>query len=456
MQTQQTPTPSLPNTGEALVIRQLRRHGFRYLHVIDALALYSLMVLITLARFGVDWPTYARSHYLVGFGVATAIHMTIYYFGGMYEYEQRLGLPPWLPKVSLLTSLAVLASAAVGLAAERYLMPRGNLVALLGLATVAVTLNRWVARRLRSRRFGSSRILLVGNPDDIDLARSHLADSGGDAAVVGQTAVAEGLLEEVARVGATDVLLLSGDSLDLVYPDPLEELANRKIGVFYRISPSDTLLGLQRSRQIAGMPFVALRAHAVPDYRLRLKRVLELAVLVVLAPFLAVLVPLVAGYVRVKVGKGIFFRQERVGRHAQRFTMVKFRSMRHDAEVASGAVLADAEDPRVVPGMRWLRESRLDELPQLWNVLKGEMSIVGPRPERPEFVAALEELIPGYGRRHDLPPGITGLAQIRGHYQTDPGYKLGHDLQYVVNWSPVLDLQIMAETVLVMLRRSAR
>lgn len=456
MQTQQTPTPSLPNTGEALVIRQLRRHGFRYLHVIDALALYSLMVLITLARFGVDWPTYARSHYLVGFGVATAIHMTIYYFGGMYEYEQRLGLPPWLPKVSLLTSLAVLASAAVGLAAERYLMPRGNLVALLGLATVAVTLNRWVARRLRSRRFGSSRILLVGNPDDIDLARSHLADSGGDAAVVGQTAVAEGLLEEVARVGATDVLLLSGDSLDLVYPDPLEELANRKIGVFYRISPSDTLLGLQRSRQIAGMPFVALRAHAVPDYRLRLKRVLELAVLVVLAPFLAVLVPLVAGYVRVKVGKGIFFRQERVGRHAQRFTMVKFRSMRHEAEVASGAVLADAEDPRVVPGMRWLRESRLDELPQLWNVLKGEMSIVGPRPERPEFVAALEELIPGYGRRHDLPPGITGLAQIRGHYQTDPGYKLGHDLQYVVNWSPVLDLQIMAETVLVMLRRSAR
>ena len=438
------------------MIRQLRRHGFRYLHVIDALALYSLMVLITLARFGVDWPTYARSHYLVGFGVATAIHMTIYYFGGMYEYEQRLGLPPWLPKVSLLTSLAVLASAAVGLAAERYLMPRGNLVALLGLATVAVTLNRWVARRLRSRRFGSSRILLVGNPDDIDLARSHLADSGGDAAVVGQTAVAEGLLEEVARVGATDVLLLSGDSLDLVYPDPLEELANRKIGVFYRISPSDTLLGLQRSRQIAGMPFVALRAHAVPDYRLRLKRVLELAVLVVLAPFLAVLVPLVAGYVRVKVGKGIFFRQERVGRHAQRFTMVKFRSMRHDAEVASGAVLADAEDPRVVPGMRWLRESRLDELPQLWNVLKGEMSIVGPRPERPEFVAALEELIPGYGRRHDLPPGITGLAQIRGHYQTDPGYKLGHDLQYVVNWSPVLDLQIMAETVLVMLRRSAR
>jgi len=456
MQTQQTPTQSRSNTGEAPVIRRLRRHGFRYLHVVDALTLFGLMIAITIARFGLDWPTYARSYYLVGFAVATAIHMTIYYFGGMYDYEQRLGLPPWLPKVSLLTSLAVLAVAAVGLVAERYLMPRGNLVALFGLATIAVTMNRWVARRLRSRRFGSSRVLLIGNPDDIELARAHLADSGGDARVVGRTAVAGGLLEQVARVGATDVLLLSGDSLDLVYPHPLEELANRKVGVFYRIAPSDTLLGLQRTRQIAGMPFVSLRAHAVPDYRLRLKRLLELLVLAVLSPVLVVLVSAVALYARLKVGKGILFRQDRVGRHAERFTMLKFRSMRVDAEGRSGAVLADVDDPRVVPGMRWLRESRLDELPQLWNVLKGEMSIVGPRPERPEFVAALEELIPGYGRRHDLPPGITGLAQIRGHYQTDPGYKLGHDLQYVVNWSPVLDLQIMAETVLVMLRRSAR
>jgi lipopolysaccharide/colanic/teichoic acid biosynthesis glycosyltransferase len=106
--------------------------------------------------------------------------------------------------------------------------------------------------------------------------------------------------------------------------------------------------------------------------------------------------------------------------------------------------------------MRWFRAARLDELPQLWNVLRGEMSLVGPRPERAEFVDRFEELLPGYNRRHDMPPGITGLAQIRGHYQTDPGYKLGHDLQYIVNWSPVLDLMIMLETIVVMARRSAR
>lgn len=456
MQTQHPPREPTADTGEALVIRQLRRRGFRYLHVIDAISLYGLMIAITVARFGFSWPNYPVSHYLVGFAVATAIHMLMYYFGGLYEYEQRLGQPPWLPKVVGLTAMAVLISATVALATGRYLMPRLNLAVLLVAATVTVAATRLISRRLRSRRYGHPRVLLVGTPDDIVLARTHLAESGGDTEVVGQTPQADALLDECNRVGATDVLLLSGGSLEKIYPDPLDELERRRIGVFYRISPADTLLGLQRSRQIAGMPFVALRTRAVPNYRLRLKRLLELAVILVLAPGIIVLVALVALYVRLRVGRGIIYRQERVGRAGVPFTMVKFRTMRPDAEQAGDPVRADADDPRVVPGMRWLRESRLDELPQLYNVLRGEMSLVGPRPERPEFVAGLEELIPGYGRRHDLPPGITGLAQIRGHYQTDPGYKLGHDLQYVVNWSPVLDLQILAETMLVMLRRSAR
>ncbi len=93
----------------------------------------------------------------------------------------------------------------------------------------------------------------------------------------------------------------------------------------------------------------------------------------------------------------------------------------------------------------------MDELPQFWNVARGDMSIVGPRPERPEFAEQYELIIPGYGRRHDIPPGLTGLAQVHGHYHTDPGFKLGHDLQYLVNWSPVLDLQIMVRTVWVIL-----
>ena len=151
----------------------------------------------------------------------------------------------------------------------------------------------------------------------------------------------------------------------------------------------------------------------------------------------------------------MLYRQERVGRGGAPFVLLKFRTMARDAE-SDGPVLAASNDPRVMSGMGWLRRTRLDELPQLWNVLTGTMSLVGPRPERPQFVARLESEIAGYGRRHDVPPGITGLAQTQGHYQTDPGYKLGHDLQYVVNWSPVLDWEIMAKSLVVMARRNAR
>ena len=126
--------------------------------------------------------------------------------------------------------------------------------------------------------------------------------------------------------------------------------------------------------------------------------------------------------------------------------------MVHDAEQA-GPQLSGKEDGRVVKGLGWMRGTRMDELPQLWNVLKGEMSLVGPRPERPEMIAEFEHDVAGYARRHELPPGITGFAQINGRYETDPAYKLGYDLQYIVNWSLILDVQILLRTILVVVTR---
>ena len=433
----------------------LRRLGFRYLYIVDATTLLGLMAAITTARFGLDWPTYPLSHYAAGFAVATGLHMAVYYFGGMYEYEQRLGRPPWLPRATMLTLVAVGADGMVALLTGRYLMPRANLVVLAVTGSLLVSFNRWLARQVRTRRFGRPRVLLMGGRDDIALAREHLNESEPAAVIAGHSEDPSAIVAEMERLGATDVLLLSGQPLEAVYPEPLGELERRRVGLYRRITPADTLLGLQRTRQIGGMPFVALRAHALPACRLRFKRLLDLAYLVALAPFAVPLASAVALYVRARGGPGVLYRQPRVGRGGKVFVTVKFRTMEQTAE-GSQAILARADDPRVVPGLRWLRRTRLDELPQLWNVLTGKMSVVGPRPERPEVVARLAEQIAGYGRRHDIPPGITGLAQTQGHYQTDPAYKLGHDLQYVVNWSPVLDWEIMVRTVVVMARRSGR
>ncbi len=433
----------------------LRRLGFRYLHIIDAATLLGLMAAITTVRFGLDWPTYPLSHYAVGFAIATGLHMAVYYFGGLYEYEQRLGRPPWLPRATLLTLVAVGADATVTLLTGRYLMPRGNLVVLAAAASLVVSFNRWLARRVRTGRFGRPRVLLMGDREDVESARRHLGESEPAAEIAGESSVPADIVAEVDRTGATDLLLLSGQSLDTIYPEPLAELERRRVGVYRSITPSDTLLGLQRTRQIGGMPFVALRAHALPACRLRLKRLLDLVYLLVLAPVAIPVTLAVAACVRLRAGRGVLYRQERVGMQGRTFVMVKFRTMTPDAE-RSGPELAVPDDPRVIGGVAWLRRTRLDELPQLWNVLTGKMSLVGPRAERPEVVARLERQIAGYGRRHDIPPGLTGLAQTQGHYQTDPAYKLGHDLQYVVNWSPVLDWEIMVKSLVVMARRSGR
>jgi exopolysaccharide biosynthesis polyprenyl glycosylphosphotransferase len=150
----------------------------------------------------------------------------------------------------------------------------------------------------------------------------------------------------------------------------------------------------------------------------------------------------------------ILYRQRRVGVNGKLFYVYKFRSMYVDAEARTGAVWAKKDDPRITPVGKWLRKLRLDELPQFWNVVRGDMAIVGPRPERPEFVEVLVHQIPYYRQRLAVKPGITGWAQINHKYgdtELDAMIKLEYDLYYIKHISIALDLYIIFHTVKVML-----
>jgi len=184
--------------------------------------------------------------------------------------------------------------------------------------------------------------------------------------------------------------------------------------------------------------------------RTSVKRVFD--VLVAL-PLLVLALPVIAffaAWIAIDSGGPIIFRQERVGLRGARINVLKFRSMTHDAEKDGKAEWASPNDPRVTRVGRWMRRMRIDELPQLINVLKGEMSFVGPRPERPEFVAMLTQQIPFYSVRHSIKPGITGWAQVRYSYGATVEQavrKLEYDLYYVKNHTLLLDLLILLETV---------
>jgi exopolysaccharide biosynthesis polyprenyl glycosylphosphotransferase len=182
------------------------------------------------------------------------------------------------------------------------------------------------------------------------------------------------------------------------------------------------------------------------------KRLLDVSLaafgLVIGAPVMA----FVACLVRLTSTGRILYTQERVGRYGKTFTIYKFRTMRTDAE-KNGAMWASGRDSRTTSVGRFLRLSRLDELPQLWNILRGDMSFVGPRPERPMFVEKLQKQIPYYGLRHLVPPGLTGWAQVRYRYGAsvqDARRKLAFDLYYVRHYGPAFDLAICLRTAVAM------
>jgi Undecaprenyl-phosphate glucose phosphotransferase len=197
-----------------------------------------------------------------------------------------------------------------------------------------------------------------------------------------------------------------------------------------------------------GLPLIGLRESPHFGLNIVVKRVMDVVLsavgLVVLSPLLA----LIALLVKLTSPGPIFYRQERCGLNGSTFHMLKFRSLRVDAEQKTGAVWAVKNDPRRTALGAFLRQTSLDELPQLWNVLMGDMSLVGPRPERPVFIQQFSKTIPNYMARHCVKAGITGWAQVHGwRGNTSLRKRLQYDLYYITHWTPLLDLRILWMTV---------
>ncbi|WP_392542786.1 sugar transferase [Oryzobacter telluris] len=449
------------------LLGRLNARGFRLVMLLDALAVLLLAIVTMVWRFGdPPWPTYSLGAYAFSFSVSTLIFVVVFYFGGLYEREPRLGGDRVLARAARLSLAAGSGVALLNLALTGFAQQRGsllgralpfpilNLVWVIVLAAVAVAINRAVVHALRTRREGPPRVLVAGDQSDLELARRHLEVVGDDDfVVVGEVDDPLTVVEAAREHRATDVLLMTGAWLEDWYPRTIGRLDRGGVTILLRVTGRETLFGLDRLREVAGLPFVLLLPQTMPSSQRHSKRILDIVLLVATFPVWALLLGGVALYQLVAAGRPLLYRQTRVGVGGETFEMRKFRTMRVDAEAVGGAQLSTAGDPRVIPACRWVRATRADELPQILHIITGRMSVVGPRPERPELTVGFEKEIAGYTRRHEVPPGLTGLAQIHGRYHTDAEYKLGYDLQYLVNWSPVLDLEIIARTIWVIVTR---
>jgi exopolysaccharide biosynthesis polyprenyl glycosylphosphotransferase len=334
-----------------------------------------------------------------------------------------------------------------------------SLVELTGAAIVASALwEKTVTRSLAARR----RVLLVGI-------------AGGGSELLEEIALAPGLPFEV--IGVVDderhtdtiagvpllgvaedlpriveqyrpkLVILANDSCRGAAFDSLVDIGHLGFSVVGLPAFYEYAFGRLPVRSLTPEWFMSILDLYRKPYSQLAKRTFDLSVAAVALLIVAPVIPLLVLLVRRTPGP-VIFRQVRLGEGGKAFTIYKFRTMRQDAE-KEGALWAMEHDPRVTRAGRFMRKTRLDELPQLWNVIRGEMSIVGPRPERPEFVADLVAEVPFWQRRHLAKPGITGWAQIRRGYTADcagTADKLSYDLWYLRHRSLVVDLAILVRT----------
>jgi len=258
-----------------------------------------------------------------------------------------------------------------------------------------------------------------------------------------------GPLEAALERGEVDLLLVERE----VVPEEVwarwQGLCVQK-GIRFAVVPKATDLMLWRGEawELAGLSLWEMRPDPQSGLPGALKRGMDVALAGLGLLFLGLPMLLIALLIRLTSPGPVLLRQERVTKGGKVFPMYKFRTMIPDAEKETGPVWAQPHDPRVTPLGRWLRRTSLDELPQLLNVLKGEMSIVGPRPERPYFVEQFRRQIPRYDERHRVKAGMTGWAQahgLRGNCSVEE--RLRYDLYYVENWSLLLDLRILVKTL---------
>jgi exopolysaccharide biosynthesis polyprenyl glycosylphosphotransferase len=445
--------------------------------IFDAVAYNAAVLVAFLLRFGFTIPSFNEQPFLALAPYLTLVFLVAAYVYGLYDAERVEELWQVVRGAASASTLALLLTLGILQLSGRVFDAFPRLVILIAWPLQMLLLVGWrtLSTRVTPIRWPEQRVLIVGTGAlAVELAGELTRRAKRGYRVVGLVARDE----DAARagtplVGSPPVLgtvhglrgLVHANAIDRVIvasPVALRELVeditlSGESGVRVDVIPElyEIFIG-EVDSIVADIPLMEI-THRSAQWYTTFKRLADLVGALVLLVLLSPVLLLAGLAVLVSMGRPVLFRQERVGKDMKPFTVNKFRTMVRDAEAASGPVLAEAGDPRITPLGRFLRRFRIDELPQLVNILLGEMSFVGPRPERAFFVNDFVRGIPGYRERFRIKPGATGLAQVSGGYATTPERKLKYDLIYMYHQNLFMDVRIVADTVRVVLTgRGAR
>ncbi len=432
---------------------------------LDLLIFYLVTLAALAIRFGGAVPPAHMIPYLVLTPILVPWRLLVVYSFGLYDFRRRLAVADHVFGGIGASLCAVAGGYLIVGIVELYYMPAmelSRLAACIDACLLAVWLAASRAVVLLYLRLSGHkvRVLIVGPSDParevVEEIREHASPLVEIAGVhdlpsdISQSELAnlEARLEIDLGNSPVHQIVLAGI-------EPRQEQLGRLLafcerfahGIYLFPSLGMPLLASTRVVSIAGLPLVPLHsAHAARPYRV-VKRAMDVSGAAVGLLICLPVVAAVAAVLKSRSRGSVFFVQERVGLHGQPFRILKLRTMIVDAETEGEPALAGDNDPRLIPGGGFARKYRIDEVPQLWNVLTGEMSLVGPRPERPEFVRRFVLENPLYDRRFLVKPGLTGLAQIHGRYDSEYSHKLRYDLVYMNNISFATDIRILLATI---------
>jgi exopolysaccharide biosynthesis polyprenyl glycosylphosphotransferase len=479
--------PYLP----AIEARRRRRVGRVVQAVCDALLILLGFAIAYWMRYRVSWPAPLNriiqevltanyvpfDNFLWPYAaLLILVSLTLYTMKGLYRIPRNAGLLDYAGPIISATTTSI-AIVVLWTIIQRPLYSRLLYAFAWGAIILFLCLSRGILISVRRWRWangiGRERVLVVGGTGlgrqvmDGIVAQTFLGYSLAGYLEDRDSPPSNGRIQHFRHLGGVHELntMLRANAIGLVVialpfweHHRLPEIVRicREAGVDFRVVPDLFELSFDRVNvgNLSGIPLISLKELSLKGWKLGLKRAIDLAIIVLAAPIVLAIAALTALAITLDSPGPIIFKQQRIGKHRRPFTAYKFRTMVLDAEErkaelaqlneADGPIFKIRDDPRLTRIGRFLRRSSLDELPQLWNVLRGEMSLVGPRPQLPEEVAQYDEW---HHRRLEVNPGLTGLWQVLGRSDISFEEMVRLDNYYAENWSPGMDLRIVLETI---------
>ena len=430
----------MPNTGGY-------NRTFKFgVGIVDLLIYHLSFILTFLIRYMGDRPTFNYSAYLSALPYILIAFILINIFSGIYILYNKRFIDMFSTTLisQIMMSVIVTAMTFYG---RWFAFPRTIIFLNLFTSTILLVIWRSIVLEMYIKNSGTSKVMILGQEKSCAQAVANFKSSQSRQYKVTTVAFDNYMKNVKQNIDNIDVFYFLDFQSLVQQKEILSYLTLNEKRVFLDTTFENILRVNNRIMNIDDESLIAISKFEISPENETIKRMFDILVSFIMIVFTSPVMLIAALAIKIDSKGPILYKQVRVTKGNKEFEIYKFRSMRTDAEELSGPVLAEAEDPRVTTVGKYLRSLRIDELPQLFNVLKGDMSLIGPRPERPFFVEQFQEQNPYYYLRHTVRAGITGYAQVYGKYTTGFNHKLRFDLLYIKNYSFVMDIQILFQTV---------